>query len=65
METGTTLEGGCDIYRGNKGWQLRDSGTPAIVNGATYHSGQILACGDTINTGQGVTDIALLIEVVV
>ncbi|MEJ6539525.1 MAG: hypothetical protein QNL94_03955 [Halioglobus sp.] len=65
METGTTLEGGCDIYRGNKGWQLRDSVTPAIVNGATYHSGQILACGDTINTGQDDTDAALLIEVVV
>jgi hypothetical protein len=65
METGTTLEGGCDIYRSSGGWQLRDSGTLAIVNGATYHSGQILACGDTINTGQGVTDIALLIEVVV
>ena len=65
METGTTLEGGCDIYRGNKGWQLRDSSTPAIVNGATYHPGQILACGDTIHTGPDITDVELLIEVMV
>ena len=62
---GTKLAAGRDLYRSSEGWQLRDSSTPAIVNGATYHSGQILACGDTINTGQGVTDIALLIEVVV
>ena len=62
IETGTTLEGGGVIYRGNQGWQLRDSGTPAIVNGATYRSGQILTCGDTIHIG---SDVALLIEVVV
>ena len=63
METGTKLAAGCDIYRSNKGWQLRDNGTAATVNGATYHSGQILACGDTINTGPDDTDAALLIEV--
>ena len=65
METGNTLQGGCDIYRGNKGWQLRDSSTPAIVNGATYRSGQVLACGDTIHLGPDVADVALLIEVAV
>jgi hypothetical protein len=65
IATGTTLEGGCNIYRDNKGWQLRDNGTLAIVNETTYHSGQILACGDTIHTGSDVTDVALLIEVVV
>ena len=64
IETGTTLGAGYDLYRSNGGWQLRDSGTPAIVNGATYHSGQILACGDTINIGADATDAALLIEVV-
>ena len=63
METGTKLAAGCDIYRSNKGWQLRDNGTAATVNGATYHSGQILACGDAINTGPDDTDAALLIEV--
>ena len=63
IETGTTLKGGYAIYRSSEGWQLRDNGTAATVNGATYHSGQILACGDAINTGPGDTDTALLIEV--
>jgi hypothetical protein len=63
IETGTTLKGGYAIYRSSDGWQLRDNGTAATVNGATYHSGQILACGDAINTGPGDTDTALLIEV--
>ena len=63
IETGTTLKGGYAIYRSSEGWQLRDNGTAATVNGATYHSGQILACGDAINTRPGDTDTALLIEV--
>ena len=63
IETGTTLKGGYAIYRSSEGWQLRDNGTAATVNGATYHSGQILACGDAINTGPDDTDAALLIEV--
>lgn len=64
IDAGTKLQAGGDIYRDNEGWQLRDSSTPAIVNGATYRSGQVLACGDTINIGQDDTDAALLIEVV-
>ena len=60
---GTKLAAGRDLYRSSEGWQLRDSTTPAIVNGTTYHSGQILACGDAINTGPDATDAALLIEV--
>ena len=63
IERGTTLKGGYAIYRSSEGWQLRDNGTAATVNGATYHSGQILACGDAINTGPDDTDAALLIEV--
>ena len=64
IEAGTKLAAGCDLYRSSEGWQLRDSSTPTIVNGTTYHSGQILACGDAINTGTNDTDVALLIEVV-
>ncbi len=64
IEAGTTLEAGWDLYHSNEGWQLRGSGTPATVNGADYHPGQILACGDAINTGPDDTDAALLIEVI-
>ena len=61
-ESGIALAGGCEIYHGKDGWQLRGGGSSATVNGTAYRSGQILASGDTIAIGTG--DAALLIEVV-
>jgi hypothetical protein len=60
-ESGTALAGGCEIYRGTEGWQLRGGSSSATVNGTAYRSGQILASGDAIAIGTG--DTALLIEV--
>jgi hypothetical protein len=60
-ESGTALAGGCEIYRGTEGWQLRGGDSSATVNGVAYRAGQILASGDAIAIGTG--DAALLIEV--
>jgi hypothetical protein len=60
LESGTALGGGCEIYRGTAGWQLRGASSP-MVNGAAYRPGQVLASGDAITIGD--EDTALLIEV--
>ena len=65
-ESGTALAGGCEIYRSKDGWQLRGADASAMVNGAAYLPGQILASGDAITVGGGIVggSAALLIEVV-
>jgi hypothetical protein len=62
IESGTDLSNGWALYCSNEGWQLRGTGSSAMVNGRKYHPGQILATGDAIVIdGDGA---ALLIEVV-
>ena len=58
---GTALEPGCEIYRSERGWQLRGSGVNVNVNGKQYAPDQLLAVGDEISIGGAYE--ALLIEV--
>jgi hypothetical protein len=60
-ESGTTLADGWELYRSNRGWQLRGGVSSVTVNGAAYRPGQLMDNGDVIVIGG--SDAALLIEV--
>lgn len=60
-ESGTGLEDGWELFRSAQGWQLRGSGSVALVNGIAYHAGQFLQTGDSVSIGGGAT--VTLIEV--
>ncbi len=51
---GTTLASGWELYRDDRGWQLRGSGE-ALVNGLPLQPGQVLGGGDDISLGAGAT----------
>jgi hypothetical protein len=63
---GTPVGAGWELHYRAGAWRLRgDSSAAAQVNGADYHSGQPLHCGDTIciDAGADAATSAMLIEV--
>ncbi len=48
---GTELAEGWHLYRSKRGWQLRGSGPPALVNGNHWQPEQVLHGGDRIAIG--------------